>query len=100
VGRLPATADGAKPEVFLAITESHLHSSVLRGENTGRALDHDGVVRQLTRIGAAIVRNDAAYDGQSQLKLADNWKRENLRAVVFVQDSKTRRVFAAAVIPF
>ncbi|MFZ0818934.1 MAG: DUF1223 domain-containing protein [Candidatus Acidiferrales bacterium] len=100
VGRLPATADGAKPEVFLAITEDHLHSSVLRGENTGRALDHDGVVRQLTRVGVATVRNDSAYDGQSPLKLNANWKRENLRAVVFVQDPKTRRVFAAAAIPF
>jgi hypothetical protein len=100
VGRLPATADGAKPEVFLAITESRLHSSVLRGENSGRALDHDGVVRQLTRVGAATVRNDAAYDAQSPIKLGDNWKRENLRAVVFVQDPKTRRVFAAASIPF
>ena len=65
-----------------------------------RALDHDGVVRQLTRVGVATVRNDSAYDGQSPLKLNANWKRENLRAVVFVQDPKTRRVFAAAAIPF
>jgi hypothetical protein len=100
VGRLPSTADGAKPEVFLAVTESHLHSSVLRGENTGRALDHDGVVRQLMRVGAATVRNAAAYDGQATLKLNGTWKRENLRAVVFVQDPKTRRVFGAAAIPF
>jgi hypothetical protein len=100
VGKLPSTADGTKPEVFLAVTENHLHSSVLRGENTGRALEHDGVVRQLTRVGAADTRGDAAYDGQSTLKLNGNWKRENLRAVVFVQDPHTRRVFAAAAIPF
>jgi hypothetical protein len=100
VGKLPATADGTKSEVFLAITENHLHSSVLRGENTGRALEHDGVVRQFTRVGAADARSDVAYDGQSTPKLKDDWKRENLRAIVFVQDPHTRRVFAAAAIPF
>src|SRR5579864_6391037 len=37
---------GDKAEVFLAITESHLHSDVKRGENAGRGLEHDGVVRK------------------------------------------------------
>jgi hypothetical protein len=100
VGKLPSTADGTKPEVFLAITENHLHSSVLRGENSGRALDHDGVVRQFTRLGTADTRNDAAFGGQAIVKLTGDWKRENLRAVVFVQDTRTRRVFAVAAIPF
>ncbi len=100
VGKLPATADGAKPDVFLAITESHLHSKVLRGENSGRALDHDGVVRQLAKVGAAATQKDSAYDGQSTIQLKSDWKRENLRAVVFVQDPRTRKVFAAAAIPF
>jgi hypothetical protein len=100
VGRLPPTADGSKPDVVLVITESGLHSSVLRGENTGRALSHDGVVRRLTRIGAATPRTDAAFAGQSPLKVENDWKRMNLRAVVFVQDPRSRRVFAAASIPF
>ncbi|HUK29770.1 MAG TPA: DUF1223 domain-containing protein [Candidatus Acidoferrum sp.] len=100
VGRLPATADRTKPDVFLAITESHLHSSVLRGENTGRALDHDGVVRSLTRIGAATSQTDTAFSSQATTKLNSDWKRENLRAVVFVQDPHSRRIFAVASIPF
>ncbi len=100
VGRLPATADGAKPEVFLVVTENHLHSSVLRGENTGRALEHDGVVRHFARVAAANAKSDAAYEGQTVVKLNGDWKRENLRAVVFVQDPRTRRVFATAAIPF
>jgi hypothetical protein len=100
VGKLPATAEHAKPEVFLAITESHLHSSVLRGENSGRALQHDGVVRSLTHIGATNPKGDAAYDDKTTLKVGANWNHENLRAVVFVQDPHTRRIFAAAAIPF
>jgi hypothetical protein len=100
VGKLPATADRTKPDVFVAITENHLHSSVLRGENSGRALDHDGVVRSLTRVGAATAQTDAAYNSQAPLKINADWKRENLRAVVFVQDPHSRRIFAAASIPF
>jgi hypothetical protein len=100
VGKLPSTADGTKPEVFLAITENHLHSSVLRGENGGRALDHDGVVRQFTLLGKADVRGDTAFGGQAIVKLTGDWKRENLRAVVFVQDPHTRRIFAVSAIPF
>jgi hypothetical protein len=84
VGKLPSTAEGTKPEVFLAIAENHLHSNVLRGENSGRALDHDGVVRQFTRLGKADVSSDTAFGG----------------AVVFVQDPHTRRIFAVSAIPF
>jgi hypothetical protein len=100
VGKLPSTADGTKPEVFLAVTENHLHSNVARGENSGRALDHDGVVRQFTRLGTADIRGDTAFGGQAIVKLTGDWKRENLHAVVFVQDPRTRRVFAVAAIPF
>lgn len=100
VGKLPGTADRTKPDVIVAITENHLHSSVLRGENSGRALDHDGVVRSLTRVGAANSQADVAYNSQTPLKLNGDWKRENLRAVVFVQDARSRRIFAAASIPF
>ena len=35
------------PQVYLAVSENMLHSDVKRGENAGRALEHDGVVRQL-----------------------------------------------------
>ncbi len=100
VGHLPDGAAGGSAEVFLAMTESHLHSKVLGGENGGRSLEHDGVVRALTRIGKADANGDAAFDAQPAVKIGTSWKRENLRAVVFIQDSHSRRVLGAAALKF
>jgi hypothetical protein len=88
-------SDGRNAEVFLAITESHLHSDVRRGENAGRGLEHDGVVRKFTSLGRASGTGDYSFDLQSPVKLAPDWKRENIRIVVFVQDVRSRRIYAA-----
>lgn len=107
-GKLVLTAHvpklaGAQPddsvEVFLAITESRLHSDVTRGENAGKALDHAGVVRELKRIGVAGAKADPAFAGTETITLASGWKRENLRAVLFLQEKRSRRVIGAASIP-
>jgi hypothetical protein len=86
---------GKNAEVFLAITESHLHSDVRRGENAGKGLEHDGVVRKLTSLGKASGTGDYSFDAQSAVKLSPDWKRENIRIVAFVQDTHTRRIYAA-----
>ena len=91
-----ATRGGA-PQVVLAIAENMLHSDVKRGENAGRALEHDGVVRQLIAVGKA----DAGSTGFSStvaVHAAHEWNRTNLLAVVFVQERHSRRVLAAASI--
>jgi len=95
---LPVVTPGDAIEVFLAITESKLHSDVRAGENAGRSLDHAAVVRQLELIGQAFVRADPAFMRHVELKLAPEWKRENLRAVVFLQERKSRHVLGAAAI--
>ncbi len=87
-----------KPEVFLAITESQLHSDVRRGENAGKALDHAGVVRELVSIGH--VKAGDAFDTEARVKLGHDWNTQNLRAVVFIQDTHTDRVFGATEIPY
>ena len=86
---------GDKAEVFMAITESHLHSDVKRGENAGRGLEHDGVVRKFTSLGKTNAGGDYSFDAQSAVKLSPEWKRENIHVVVFVQDVRSRRVYAA-----
>lgn len=83
-------------EVFLAITENHLHSDVRRGENAGRGLEHDGVVRKLSSLGKANATGEFSFDSQTAVKLSSDWKRENVRVVVFVQDTRTRRIYAAS----
>jgi len=86
---------GENAEVFMAITESHLHSDVKRGENAGRGLEHDGVVRKFTSLGKTNSSGEYSFDAQSAVKLSPDWKRENIRVVVFVQDVRSRRVYAA-----
>jgi len=100
VEELGETATGDTPEVYLAITESNLHSEVLRGENAGSRFDHFAVVRELRPIGKANPRVAIAFAAQPMVTLAPNWKRENLRAVVFVQERRSRRVLGAAALVF
>src|SRR3989454_950995 len=96
VEQLGETATGDTPEVYLAITESNLHSEVLRGENAGSRFDHFAVVRELRPIGTASPQAATAFSAQQVVRLAPTWKRENLRAVVFVQERHSRRVIGAA----
>jgi len=92
----PSPKDTA--QVLLAITESGLHSAVKDGENAGRELRHSAVLRELKVIGTA-GKNGEDFAGQPTVKLDSAWNVANLRAVVFVQEKKSRRVLGAAEIP-
>jgi hypothetical protein len=91
---IPASAKQA--QVFLAITEDHLQSNVGKGENSGRTLNHSGVVRDLRTIGTA---QGSSFSALPKLTLDPSWKRPDLRAIVFVQDAKTRHILGAASLP-
>lgn len=97
--KLSASTPDEKADVFLAITEAGLHSAVTRGENAGEDLHHSPVVRRLHKIGEAGSAGDTAFTAKVALKLDANWKIENLRAVVFVQERKSRRVVGVASVP-
>lgn len=86
----PPTSDGVV-DLMLAITESDLASHVSRGENAGRRLTHRTVVRKLLPIGSGLT-------GNSTVTMEKSWKRENLRAVAFLQERKTRRILGASSI--
>jgi hypothetical protein len=98
VGKLPPSAKGAA-EVWLAITETGLHSAVTRGENAGHELHHAAIVRSMRKIGEAKAETDTAFSGSATAPLRKEWKRENLKAVVFVQEKKSLRILGAAEIP-
>jgi hypothetical protein len=87
------------PQVYLAVAENMLHSDVKHGENAGRALEHDGVVRQLIAVGKTDT-GSTGFSSTVSVRAASEWKRANLRAIVFVQERQSRRVLAAAAIPF
>ncbi len=86
-------------EVFLALTEDNLISNVSRGENSGRNLQHDSVVRQLKSV-ATIATDANLFSGETSFQLQNDWKRKDLHAVVFVQESKSRKIIGAAQIGF
>jgi hypothetical protein len=97
VGSFAHASPGDSAEVLLAIIESGLASQVSRGENAGRNLSHASVLRSLRRIGNADARSDSlSFQGDASLKLKPGWKRENLTAVVLVQERKSRRILGAA----
>ena len=94
IGQLTQTSAGDTAEVWLAITEDGLHSSVTRGENAGRALQHVATLRALRKIGVA----DASkpFTTNPTLKFASQWKLENLHVTAFVQRKKSREILGAA----
>jgi hypothetical protein len=97
VGKL-ASAKGGTADVWLVITETGLHSSVTRGENAGHELRHAAIVRAMRKIGEAKPDRDMAFSGEASIPLRAEWKRENLKAVLFVQEKKSMRILGAAEI--
>jgi len=95
IGQVP-TGVADRPEVLLAIAENNLFTQVPRGENEGRKLRHDGVTRSLEVLGKAAASVIPSFNVEKSLKLESSWKRTDLRAVVFVQDRKTRRVLGVS----
>lgn len=88
-----AAGQGAKPALYLALTESQLSSKVTRGENGGATLHHDHVVRSL--IGP-IDFSDGRAELRRSLALPADWKRDGLALVGFVEDEASGRVLQAA----
>ncbi|HEX7318373.1 MAG TPA: DUF1223 domain-containing protein [Pyrinomonadaceae bacterium] len=95
VNNFPKPTRGETADVLLAITESGLATDVGRGENSGRRLAHVGVVRSLKPLGGLPEEPGTTFKAETEVQVEKNWRRENLRAVVFAQERGTRRVLAA-----
>ena len=81
------------------VVEDGLTSVVKRGENGGRTLHHDSVVRYLSVYGIANAKDSWADRELLSDRVPREWRRENLRAVVLVQGEKSRRIWGAATTP-
>ncbi|MDQ6785928.1 MAG: DUF1223 domain-containing protein [Acidobacteriota bacterium] len=80
--------------VFLAIAEDNLASSVRGGENSGSKLEHTSVVRQLKSLGV-LTAEQKNLDIESAFELEPEWKKEDLKFIVFLQENVSRRIFGA-----
>jgi hypothetical protein len=88
----PAESSG-NALVMLAITEDNLSTQVGSGENGGRKLHHAAVVRELQELG---MLHNGIMETTVPLKLEKDWKHNDLRAVVFVQQGPSGKIEGAA----
>ncbi|HEV3061274.1 MAG TPA: DUF1223 domain-containing protein [Vicinamibacterales bacterium] len=95
---LPALSRGDRADIVVALTEDGLRSDVTRGENQGHVLAHVAVVRYLATAGEATA-NGSATTARAEIPIAQEWQREHLNVVAFVQERHGRAILASAVTP-
>ena len=95
---LPAVSPGDSAEVILAVTEGRLTSQVTRGENTGRKLSHAALVRRFLVLGR-VDAGKGSFSATPEVRLEPDWKTENLKVVVFVQEHESKHVLGTGSLP-
>ncbi len=75
-----------------AVVESNFTTKVMRGENEGRILKQDNVVREFQTLE---VKNSVGMQNILPLK---NWQMSNCTLIVFLQNKKTGQVLGASKI--
>ena len=86
-----ASAPRAGTELVVVSFENGETTNVLRGENSGRTIANDAVVRELIHV--------ATLNAAGEVEKHVPWKLgPRMGAVAFLQDLKTRRVLTAAAL--
>ncbi|HEY3886673.1 MAG TPA: DUF1223 domain-containing protein [Vicinamibacterales bacterium] len=94
IGTVPA--DASEPlDAQLFLTEDGITSNVRRGENAGRTLRHDAVVRAIS----ALVPVPSTGPLHIRLALNPSWHRDRLHAVAVLQGRHSLRIWGAATVP-
>lgn len=88
-----------KLDAYVALFENHIETTVSRGENGGRTLYNDFVVRRLERAFSMGGLAGARGERSMTLGLDRDWKLDNLGVAAFLQDPGTLSVAGAAVRP-
>jgi hypothetical protein len=81
-------------DVLLAIAENSLESNVIRGENRGLRMAHDGVTRRMAVIGRA--KKQMPFSAEPKIAIDKDWRPENLSVIVFLQNRSTYHIEGAA----
>lgn len=84
-------------QLFVAVTEDRLTSEVAAGENRGRQLRHDAVVRTL--LGPVSLAIDEGATLEQNVAPGSDWSSANLSVAAFVQDRSTGDVLQALALP-
>jgi len=94
---LNGTANDPGAQVFIALYENRLSTRVPAGENAGRTLNHDHVVRVWR--GPFQVGGDGRIALDQVVPLDAEWKPAQLGAAAFVQDPRSGDVLQAIALP-
>jgi hypothetical protein len=79
----------------VAVYENGIETAIMRGENSGRALVNDYVVRRLEPAFELEPTAGARREGRVRVALDPAWKVANLGVVAFLQDPDTLRIYGA-----
>ena len=79
--------------VYLAVAESKLFTNVGGGENRGEKLEHTSVVRDLIAVGK-VKGGESTFRSETAAPQNSEWKTENVKYVVFVQQNNDKKVLA------
>jgi len=85
-------------QAWLALYENNLSNQVTRGENRGRRLRHDFVVRELAGPFPLDARGEAKWG--RHFNLDPGWKSGELHVAAFVQNERSGDVLQALAIPY
>lgn len=88
---LPEPLRGRTWNLMLALYETELSTAVGRGENSGRTLRNDYVVRSLERLAAV----KASSREEKSVTLASGWNPAHVGVAVFLQDPVTLEIRGA-----
>lgn len=88
--------DAKNTDVFIALYENKLVSQIKAGENNGRELKHDYVVREL--FGAYQMNSLNGFNKNFSLDSA--WKSKHAGAVIFVQDTNSGQILQSLQLAF
>ena len=78
-------------DVVLVVFENGISTKVTAGENDGRTIDNDAIVRRLMRVATGSV------DTTVSIPIDKSWNAARLGVVVFLQDRKTLAIRGAAI---
>jgi hypothetical protein len=92
-----STALSTQAQVFLALYENGLSSPVKAGENRGKHLRHDFVVRDL--VGPFVAAAGQATEVGHMFPLANSWKVPSLGIAAYVQEPASGDILQAVALP-
>lgn len=92
-GEATAKNGTARAGVYVAIYENNLSSHVVAGENSGKKLQHEFVVRRL--IGPLALNASGKTRLDQRIELKSEWKPADLGVAVFVQETRGTGILQA-----